>query len=192
MKAFLIADGTKLLIETLLQSLQSSDANSTSATSTTSLLVSVLRSTVSQTDLPFLEYIKDRVFPLPTPDLLVGLSNNNVTDGDTNCAVKRKIVLETDLTYESIADSYCEIIKQGKGSDNSEDKITEIVKTKLIDLCPEIAEAYGIKHANSIQPTGNIRVRHVQPMLVGKHIVCRNTLMTENEPQLRRSSANQK
>lgn len=165
-----------------------------SATSTSSLLVSVLRSTVPQSDLPFLENIRDRIFPLPKASSSASSQLYIVkqgTDSDQEPNINNS---ENEKAYENICEIFAENLKNKVNIDleNLTDPTERLVKLKMIDLCPEVAQIYGLRQANTDLPSGNIRVRHVQPMLAGKHAVCRNTLASEPEPQLRRSAASQR
>jgi hypothetical protein len=221
MKAFLASDGTKILIDILLTSLQcnaflksaneGASATLSSSTSTPSLLVAVLRSTVIQLDLPFLDIMRERMFPLPRPDSVIPTlpnieklsisvegddekqSPNSIDHVETSPAQNKVLsTVEVDHEYERHAELYAESIKNhAKLTDFNEELMTTL-KAKLIELCPEIYTMFGLSEAQVDAPTGNIRVHHVQPMLPGKHIFCRNTLAQEPEPQLRRSPTNQR
>ncbi|KAL2914236.1 Cytosolic carboxypeptidase 1 [Polyrhizophydium stewartii] len=61
------------------------------------------------------------------------------------------------------------------------------VIAKLQGLCPELLAMSGKPLPPCEPPAPNIRVRHVQPMAPGKHIVCRNQCPSEPEMQMRRS-----
>ena len=54
-------------------------------------------------------------------------------------------------------------------------------------LCPELSLLDNIVPEEDEAPAGNIRVRHVQPMAPGKHVVCRNASVLEPELQSRKS-----
>lgn len=97
-----------------------------------------------------------------------------------------------DAEYERIAEEYAEVILKSDDLTGIESNENNVVQGKIIDLCPELALMYGMQDTVQDYSNGNIRVRHVQPMLPGKHVVCRNTLATEPEPQLRRSPTNQR
>lgn len=134
-----------------------------------SLLNSVLRAAVSQTDLPFAAKIKLRHFPIPAKKLSVDDFSNAIE------------YYGEDLYQDELSTPTNESQLQQLSARKLE------MLSKLQSFCPEESLSESKIPEEDECPIGNIRVRHVQPMAAGKHIVCRNVSAPEPDMQSRKS-----
>lgn len=175
-------------------------ASLSTTNSVASLLVGALRAAAGQFELPFIERYKLRSFPLPQ-EKKTSLSEENQRNAKNDvvdvpkyqASAKNEIKKETavEIDYDELVDEYAESLLNGtvKTTKNSAESFRDMVKLKIMGLCPELYYLDGRKLSGCEIPNSNISVRHVQPMAPGKHYVCRNIIISESELLLRRSPA---
>lgn len=171
-RAFAEDDGISILTNALDDLIQSSESGATilptSPTSIPTLLVSVLRAAVSQSDLPFLERYRVLKFPLPSKThCLPGLTSSEDQEEDEDYNVATEDV--------------------EKGLQPDVDENDPGIIHLLHNLCPELELLHGIPSHTPL-PMGNIEVRHVQPMAPGRHFVCGMKCVEQGEPVYRRGT----
>lgn len=212
---FEAADGAKFLTDALYAVLHSTDVTAvalSSANSVPALIVAVLRAAVAHSDLPFLNQYKDRSFPLkskkrpaPSDEDLASTSPSEFTKKDeaADSSKNNEVTEDYERRVDEFAlkaieelnctDKIMEEINVGAHKSvfdtigSSGDYMNDFVMSRLQRMCPEILAMSGFILPASEPPVPNIRVRHVQPMAPGKHLVCKNTSPVELEILLRRS-----
>ena len=183
LNAFVTADGPKNFTELLQTTLQSADSASTflsSANSIPSLLVGILRFTISQSDLPFLEEVKERVFPLPaSPSTRPNTSTSDAKTTDSS--------INYDVYIGLLVDELQKSIDHGEAGN---EVLYQAVKKTLMGLSPEFEFIFNVPKSENNSVNGSIRVKHVQPMFPGKHGFCKHVCHSNAEQLLKRSPLN--
>ena len=144
------------------------------------LLVTILRAAVAHCDLPFLSQYQDRLFTIPS---------HPIKKQDLNNETQVQIDQATDEDYEAAVEAFAQTSMSFQNNLKEDNQyLSEVLIKKLKEMCPElqVSDEYDLSSVEI--PVGNIRVGHVQPMAIGKHILCQNISISEVEPQLRRSS----
>ncbi|KAI8909542.1 hypothetical protein EDD86DRAFT_205672 [Gorgonomyces haynaldii] len=195
-KQFQLADGPKVLTDILQNTLVADNINGTmsSPNSVPSLLVSVLRLTVKQADLPMIELITERIFPLPRAastqpfepkESTIQQDPNSPTAIEQTPSSPAKLI-KYETIYTKPVNALVDHLELKKEFENLSE-LDEAVIDQLKSLCPELEFMYDVKSGALDKPNGNIRVRHVQPMFSGKHIFCKHLEPLVPEPLLKRS-----
>jgi hypothetical protein len=150
---------------------------------------------------------KYRAFPLPTTpssgsvldkpkddDDILGQSGEAASRPKTcpaSVLEKDEQLASSEIDYEALIDESAQQLLTNSYPiiPNPPKTVEELIKLKLRRLCPELYYMDKSSLSKCDPPNSNISVRHVQPMAPGKHVVCKNILIPETEPLLKRSAA---
>ncbi|KAJ3236489.1 Cytosolic carboxypeptidase 1 [Chytriomyces hyalinus] len=165
-KEFNATDGMEILTSYLEDIMQQNDISASFTSNTTntipSLLIAVLRSAVSETDLPYADKIQHRQFRLPTP---VSPRTDTASDPTTPASIHDQQLDHSNDTSPLTTPQQPrrkrapKLVKQNSGSQSLlETPFTPEEESILSNLCPELTQSYPMEEIpgrilKSVYPT---------------------------------------